>query len=163
MQPGMRADMHAAANETIRADYRSIADIGTFLNDRPRSDRRAGSDPGPRIDECTVVDSGGGPHLGIDQSGDARIARIGILADDAGQLRRIGRLLRKQDSEARVVDSSFWYLRLVRKDRSPGPAVSSGATWRMRTAASPMTVPPNCPASSARVKDLRASPSILAW
>src|SRR6185436_3806333 len=69
----------------------------------------------------------------------------------------------RSTAAARVVDSNFWYLRLARKDSSPGPALSSGATCRMRTAASPSTVPPKRPASSARLKDMRASPFIRAW
>src|SRR6185436_10127312 len=69
----------------------------------------------------------------------------------------------RSTAAARVVDSNFWYLRLARNDSSPGPALSSGATCRMRTAASPSTVPPKRPASSARLKDMRASPFIRAW
>src|SRR5487761_2653207 len=88
MQPAGGADLDCIAEVATRADHHPPAELHAAAHIRPGADAGAGRHPRPALDNCGPVHPWFGYHRRIEQGGDLGEIQIGIVADDARQLRK---------------------------------------------------------------------------
>ena len=88
MQPAGGADLDRIAEVATRADHHPPAQLHAAAHICPGADAGAGRNPRPALDDCGPVHPGFDHRRRIEQGGDFGEIQIGIVADDARQLRK---------------------------------------------------------------------------